>query len=82
MVVGLDKYRDPWPKANQVPKQHIQGLADALRTTGTFPKEHIKVLNGSHATRTDIEEVLVTWAKNRLTADFRFLVLFRRACPG
>ena len=76
VVVGLDRYRDPWSKAHQVSTQHIQGITDALKTTGTFPQDHIKVLHGSHATRTDIEEVLFSWAQNKLTADSIFLFYF------
>ncbi|MGB0909059.1 MAG: hypothetical protein ACPGYT_01755 [Nitrospirales bacterium] len=76
MIVGLDQYRDPWPEAHTVPEQHLQGLANALRTTGTFPSTHIKVLNGTHATRTDIEEALVSLAKHQLTTDSIFLLYY------
>ena len=76
MVIGLDKYRDPWPQAHQIPKEELHGLTDTLRTTGLFPETHIKVLNGTHATRTDIEENLVTLAKHQLTPDSIFLLYY------
>jgi len=76
LVVGLNEYRNPWPQSHQVPVQQIQGLADVLEKTGSFTKDRIKILNGSHATRTDIEETLFTWAKHQLTSDTIFFFYF------
>ena len=76
MIVGLDAYRDPWESAYEIPHKHLQGLHDALRSTGTFPHRHIKVLNGTHATRADIEETLVSLAKDQLTPESVFLFYF------
>ncbi|GJL50411.1 MAG: hypothetical protein NPIRA01_16380 [Nitrospirales bacterium] len=76
LVVGLNEYRDPWPQANQVSAQQIQRLAGVLGETGSFTEDRIKVLNGSHATRTDIEETLFTWAKHQLTSDTIFFFYF------
>ena len=74
--MGIDEYRDPWPKAHRIQRSHLKGLLDTLRTTGTFPKKQIRVLYGTHATRADIEEVLLSWAKNRMTADSVLLFYF------
>ncbi len=76
LVVGMNEYRDPWPKAYQVPKQQLREVTDALRVTGTFPRENIKVLNGPHATRADIEESLFDLAKHRLSPDSIFVLYF------
>ena len=80
IIVGIDEYRDPWPQAHQIPRRHLKGLLDTLRTTGTFPKEQTRVLHGSHATRADIEEALFSWAKKSNDAQFRPPLLFCRAC--
>ena len=76
LIVGMDHYRDPWPKAHKVARRDIQGLVDALQTSGTFPKRHIRLLHGNHATRTDIEEALFTWARPQLHDDSIFLFYF------
>jgi hypothetical protein len=76
IIVGMDQYRDPWPQAHQIPRRHLKGLLDTLRTTGTFPKEQIRVLHGKHATRADIEEALFSWAKNQLTPNSILLFYF------
>ena len=76
IIVGLDQYRDPWPQAHQIPHRHLAGLIDTLRTTGNFPKSHIRVLHGKHATRADIEESLFSWARNKLKKDSILLFYF------
>ena len=76
LIVGVDRYRDPWPNAHQIPRKDLKGLLDTLRTTGTFPKKHIRVLYGSHATRADVEETLLSWAKNHMGPDSVFLFYF------
>ena len=76
IIVGIDQYRDPWPQAHQIPRRHLKGLLDTLRTTGTFPKEQTRVLHGSHATRADIEEVLFSWAKKHMTPNSVLLFYF------
>ena len=76
IIVGLDQYRDPWPQAHQIPRRHLAGLIDTLRTTGNFPKSHIRVLHGKHATRADIEESLFSWARDRLKKDSILLFYF------
>ena len=69
IIVGMNQYRDPWPQAHQVSNRHLKGLIDTLRTTGTFSDSQIRVLHGKHTTRADIEEVLFSWAKNRMNED-------------
>ena len=76
IIVGIDQYRDPWPQAHQIPRRHLKGLLDTLRTTGTFPKEQTRVLHGSHATRADIEEVLLSWARNHMQPNSVLLFYF------
>jgi len=76
LVVGINEYRDPWPQAHQVTVQQIQRLAGALSASGSFTKNGIKILNGSHATRTDIEETLFAWSKQQLTSDTILLLYF------
>jgi hypothetical protein len=76
IIVGIDQYRDPWPQAHQIPRRHLKGLLDTLRTTGTFPKEQTRVLHGSHATRADIEEALFSWAMNQMQPDSVLLFYF------
>ncbi|MDT7043409.1 caspase family protein [Candidatus Nitronereus thalassa] len=69
LLIGLDQYREKWPKAYKVQKRQLQGLKDTLRTTGLFSDDNIRVLQGSHATRTDIEEALLSWGRQRLGKD-------------
>ncbi len=76
MIIGLDEYRDPWPQAHQIPQEDLHGLTDTLKATGLFPDMHIKVLKGTHATRTDIEEQLVSLAKHQLTPDSIFFLYY------
>ena len=76
IIVGIDQYRDPWPQAHQIPRRHLEGLLGTLRTTGTFSNDHIRVLHGSHATRADIEEALLSWAKTQLTPNSVLLFYF------
>ncbi len=69
VLIGLDRYRDKWKKAYRIPTDQLQALKDTLRTTGMFFDHNIRVLRGSHATRTDIEEALLSWARKRLGKD-------------
>jgi hypothetical protein len=69
VLIGLDQYRDKWPKAYRIPKGQLQALKDTLRTTGMFSDNNIRLLQGSHATKTDIEEALLSWGKQRLGKD-------------
>ncbi|GJL55890.1 MAG: hypothetical protein NPIRA02_30220 [Nitrospirales bacterium] len=76
LVIGLNEYQDPWPQAHQVPTQQIQRVASTLGSTQSFSQDRIKILNGSLATRTDIERTLFSWAKKQLTSDTIFLLYF------
>jgi hypothetical protein len=76
IIVGIDQYRDPWPQAHQIPRRHLKGLLATLQTTGTFPKEQIRVLHGRHATRADIEEALFSWAKKQMSPNSILLFYF------
>ncbi|RMH36593.1 MAG: hypothetical protein D6690_05485, partial [Nitrospirae bacterium] len=65
IIVALDRYRDPWPNAYTIETQRVEALADTLQATGMFPRSHIRILRGKHATRTDIEEAVLRLAKIR-----------------
>ena len=69
ILIGLDQYREKWKKAYKIPKGQLQALKDTLQTTGVFSEKNIQVLRGSHATRTDIEEALLSWGRQRLGKD-------------
>ena len=69
ILIGLDQYREKWKKAYKIPKGQLQALKNTLETTGVFSEQNIRVLRGSHATRTDIEEALLSWGKQRLGKD-------------
>ncbi len=69
VLIGLDQYRDKWKKAYRIPKGQLQALKDTLQTTGVFSEKNIRVLRGSHATKTDIEEALLFWGRQRLGKD-------------
>ncbi|MCZ6801327.1 MAG: hypothetical protein O7F12_12655, partial [Nitrospirae bacterium] len=76
IIIGLDSYRDPWrhmPKKNTT---NANALVDALLITGSFPQQHIRILRNDHATKTDIEEVLFSWATPQLQEDSILLVYF------
>ncbi len=69
ILIGLDQYREKWKKAYKIPKGQLQALKNTLQTTGVFSEKNIQVLRGSHATRTDIEEALLSWGRQRLGKD-------------
>jgi len=69
ILIGLDQYRDTWPKAYRVSTGQLKALKNTLQTTGVFAEKNIRVLQGSHATRTDIEEALLSWGRKRLGKD-------------
>lgn len=69
LLIGLDQYRDKWKKAYRISKSQLQALKDTLQTTGSFSEKNIRVLRGSHATKTDIEEALLSWGRQRLGKD-------------
>ncbi len=69
ILIGLDQYRDKWKKVYRIPKGQLQALKNTLQTTGVFSEKNIRVLRGSHATKTDIEEALLSWGRQRLGKD-------------
>jgi len=76
ILIGLDQYRDKWKKVYRIPKGQLQALKDTLQTTGVFSEKNIQVLRGSHATRTDIEEALLSWGRQRLGKDSVLIFYF------
>ena len=75
IVIGLDEYREPWLGKPQAGNNSVQALTDTLQSTGMFISEHIRTLENVHATKTDIEEALFSWAKPRVTKE-SVLVLY------
>ena len=69
ILIGMDQYRDNGLKAYRVQKGQIKALKDTLQTTGLFSKTNTRILQGSHATRNDIEETLLSWGRQRLGRD-------------
>ena len=75
ILIGLDEYRDPWIGKTHKMDHPIHALTDALQSTGMFVPSHIQTLENSHATKTDIEEAIFSWARPRLTEE-SILVLY------
>ena len=69
VLVGMDQYRDTWPGAYRTRRGQVAALTQTLQTTGLFTDQTIRILEGSRATRTDIEETLLTWSRRRLGQD-------------
>ncbi len=76
ILIGLDQYRDKWPKAYKIKKGQLQAMKNTLQTTGVFSDNNIRVLQGSHAAKTDIEEALLSWGRQRLGKDSVLIVHF------
>ncbi|NKB81138.1 MAG: hypothetical protein GKS05_04460 [Nitrospirales bacterium] len=75
ILIGLGEYRDSWIGKQQIVNEPIQALRDALQSTGIFVSDHIRTLENAHATKTDIEEALFSWAMPRMTKE-SVLVLY------
>ena len=69
VLVGMDRYRDTWPGAYRTRRGQMAALTQTLQTTGLFTGQTIRILEGSRATRTDIEKTLITWSRRRLRQD-------------
>lgn len=69
VLVGMDQYHDTWPGAYRTRRGQVAALTQTLQTTGLFTNQTIRILEGSRATRTDIEETLLTWGQRRLGQD-------------
>ncbi len=76
VLVGMDTYRDDWPDAYLAPTGHMEAVGDALQMTGTFTEPNIRMLNGNHAAKSDVEEALFTWGRQRIGAESVLLVYF------
>ena len=76
MLVGMDAYQDTWPQAYRIPEDHLTALRDTLQTTGLFPEQNIRVLQGSHAAKADIEQTLLTWVRQRVGKESVLVVYF------
>lgn len=69
ILIGMDRYRDTWRQAYRVRTGQMKVLKDTLQTTGLFSETNIRMLRGVQATKTDIEEVLLSWGRQRLEKD-------------
>lgn len=69
VLVGMDRYRDTWPGAYRTRRGQVAALTQTLQTTGLFTDHTIRILEGPRATRTAIEETLLTWSRRRLGQD-------------
>ena len=69
VLVGMDRYRDTWPGAYRTRRGQVAALTQTLQTTGLFTDHTIRILEGPRATRTAIEETLLTWSQRRLGQD-------------
>ena len=76
LVVNVNRYRDPWPQASSKSRGNAQAITDVLKGTGMFLSDHIRILNNSHATKTDIEEALFSWARPRIEKGGIFFLYF------
>lgn len=76
LIVGVDQYRDPWPDAHPIPSDHIAAMSDILKISGLFGQDHIRVLTGAKATRSDFEEALIRLAKEQMTDNAVLLLYF------
>ncbi len=76
MLVGMDAYQDTWPQAYRVPEGLLTALRDTLQTTGLFPEQNIRVLQGSHAAKADIAKTLLTWVRQRVGKESVLVVYF------
>ncbi len=76
VLIGMDAYRDDWPDAYHVPAGRMKTVGERLRSTGAFTEPNIRVLEGRHAAKSDIEEALFTWGRERLDANSVLLVYF------
>jgi hypothetical protein len=76
LVVGVRRYRDPWPGTEAQP------LADPARLAATFqqklavPKDHLMLLEDELANRLDIEEALTRWLPERIGRETVLFVYF------
>lgn len=69
VLIGMDQYRDTWPGAYRTRRGQVAALTQTLQTTGTFTDQTIRILEGPRATRTNIEQTLLTWSQRRLGQD-------------
>ena len=76
VLIGMDAYRDDWPDAYHIPAGHMKTVRERLQDAGTFTAPNIRVLEGRHAAKSDIEEALFTWGRQRIGAESVLLVYF------
>ncbi|GKS59911.1 hypothetical protein YTPLAS18_34380 [Nitrospira sp.] len=74
VVIGVQRYRDPWP--THAPAQDITGIVNVLRDQAGVPLNHIMVLEDELANRLDIEETLTQWLASRVNPQSIVYVYF------
>ncbi|MGH7254297.1 MAG: hypothetical protein ACREI3_00840, partial [Nitrospirales bacterium] len=77
IVVGVDRYRDPWPQAAAFGTVTVDAVPDLLTQHGGMPPDQVLFLKDEWASRRDIEEALVDWLPKRINRDSVVLVYFR-----
>ena len=76
VLIGMDAYRDDWPNAYHIPTGRMKTVRERLQAVGTFTEPNMRILEGRHAAKSDIEEALFTWGRQRIGAESVLLVYF------
>jgi len=76
MLVGVDAYRDAGPEAYRTPEGLLMTLRKILQSTGLFPNQNIRVLQGSRAGKSDIAKTLLRWVRQRIGKESVLVVYF------
>ncbi len=76
ILIGMDAYRGNWPDGYRTPAGHMETMRNVLHKTGMFTEQNIQVLKGDHAAKSDVEEALFTWGRQRIGTDSVLLVYF------
>ena len=79
VLVGMDAYRNDWPDAYRIPTGHMKAVGKMLQAAGAFTERNIRVLEGSHAAKSDVEEALFTWGASTHRRGIRSAGVFCRA---
>ena len=76
MLVGMETYQDAWPEAYRTPEGLLMTLRETLQSTGLFPNQNIRVLQGHNAEKGDIAETLLRWVRQRIGKESVLVVYF------
>lgn len=76
MLIGMDAYQDAWPEAYRTPAGLLMTLRETLQSTGLFPNQNIRVLQGNNAKKGDIAKTLLKWVRQKLGKESVLVVYF------